>query len=103
MIRRTSEGKPIKKTTKRRILDVAAAAGVLKKMEEDSVGADARTFDALVLGTCKVKKVDGAMMLVRRMVDDGVLILYSTHMFVIRGLLQMLLSAFWDIRCCFDD
>ncbi|QHO10065.1 Pentatricopeptide repeat-containing protein [Arachis hypogaea] len=83
--------------------DVAAAAGVLKKIEEDGIGADARTFDVLVLGACKVKKVDGAMMLVRRMVDDGVPILYSTYMFVIRGLLQMLLSAFWNIRCRFDD
>ncbi|MED6203772.1 hypothetical protein PIB30_002536 [Stylosanthes scabra] len=69
--------------------DVAAAAGVLKKMEEDGIGADARTFDALVLGACKVKKVDGAIVLVRRMVDDGVPILYSTHMFVIGGLLRM--------------
>ncbi|XP_016186099.1 pentatricopeptide repeat-containing protein At2g40240, mitochondrial-like [Arachis ipaensis] len=64
--------------------DVAAAAVVLKKMEEDGIGADARTFDALVLGPCKVKKVDGAMMLVRRMVDDGVPI------------------RCWDIRCRFD-
>ncbi|XP_015943213.1 pentatricopeptide repeat-containing protein At3g56030, mitochondrial-like [Arachis duranensis] len=62
-----------------------------------------RTFDALVLGTCKVKKVDGAMMLVRMMVDDGVPILYSTHIFIIKGLLQMLQSAFWDLRCRFDD
>ncbi|MED6148921.1 hypothetical protein PIB30_057535 [Stylosanthes scabra] len=69
--------------------DVAAAAGVLKKMEEDGISADARTFDALVLGACKVMKVDGAIMLVRRMVDDGVPILYSTHMFVIGSLLQM--------------
>ncbi|XLR37123.1 hypothetical protein HN51_023882 [Arachis hypogaea] len=42
-------------------------------------------------------------MLECKMVDDGVSILYSTHMFVIRGLLQILLSAFWDIRCHFDD
>ncbi|RYR17313.1 hypothetical protein Ahy_B03g062080 [Arachis hypogaea] len=41
-------------------------------------------------------------MLECRMVDDGVPILYSTHIFVIRGLLQMLLSVFWDIRCRFD-
>ncbi|QHO25104.1 Pentatricopeptide repeat-containing protein [Arachis hypogaea] len=64
--------------------DVAAAARVLKKMEEDGIGADARTFDALVLDACKVKKMDGAMMLMIRMVDDGVLI------------------RCWDIRCCFD-
>ncbi|XP_057745520.1 pentatricopeptide repeat-containing protein At2g40240, mitochondrial-like [Arachis stenosperma] len=64
--------------------DVAAAARVWKKMEEDGIGADARTFDALVLDACKVKKVDCAMMLVRRMVDDGVLI------------------RCWDIRCRFD-
>ncbi|QHO22712.1 Cation/H+ exchanger [Arachis hypogaea] len=50
MIRRTPEGKPIKETTRRRILDdVAAAVGVLKKMEEDGVGANARTSDTLLL------------------------------------------------------
>ncbi|XLR43314.1 hypothetical protein S83_027974 [Arachis hypogaea] len=42
-------------------------------------------------------------MLEGRMVDDGVPILYSTHMFVIKGLLQMFLFAFWDIRYRFDD
>ena len=69
--------------------DVEAAAGVLREMEEEGIVADARTFDALVVGACRAGKVEGAMVLVRRMVDDGVPMLYSTHMFVIRGLLEM--------------
>lgn len=69
--------------------DIDAAAGVLKEMEEEGLGADARTFDALVLGACRAGKVEGAMVLVRRMVDDGVPMLYSTHMYVIEALLKM--------------
>lgn len=69
--------------------DIDAAAGVLKEMEKEGLGADARTFDALVLGACRAGKVEGAMVLVRRMVDDGVPMLYSTHMYVIEALLKM--------------
>ncbi|CAL0333200.1 unnamed protein product [Lupinus luteus] len=68
--------------------DMAAAAEVLRKIEEDGLVADSRTFDALVIGACKSGKVEGAMVLVRRMVDDGVPMLYSTHMYVIGALLE---------------
>ncbi|XP_019449468.1 PREDICTED: pentatricopeptide repeat-containing protein At3g56030-like isoform X2 [Lupinus angustifolius] len=69
--------------------DMAAAAEVLKEMEEeDGLVGDTRTFDALVMGACKIGNVEGAMVLVRRMVNDGVLMLYSTHMYVIGALLE---------------
>ncbi|KAE9617243.1 hypothetical protein Lal_00034639 [Lupinus albus] len=69
--------------------DMAAAAEVLREMEEeDGLVGDTRTFDALVMGACKIGKVEGAMVLVRRMVNDGVLMLYSTHMHVIGALLE---------------
>ncbi|OIW06304.1 hypothetical protein TanjilG_17678 [Lupinus angustifolius] len=68
--------------------DMAAAAEVLREIEGDGFFADSRTFDALVIGACKTGKVEGAMVLVRRMVDDGVPMLYSTHMFVIGALLE---------------
>ncbi|KAK7270759.1 hypothetical protein RJT34_26158 [Clitoria ternatea] len=69
--------------------DLDAAAGVLRKMEEEGLVANSRTFDALVLGACRMRKVEGAMVVLRRMVDDGVPILYSTHMYVIGALLRM--------------
>ncbi|XP_061349568.1 pentatricopeptide repeat-containing protein At2g40240, mitochondrial-like [Gastrolobium bilobum] len=69
--------------------DLAAAAEVLRRMEEEGFEADARTFDALVMGACRTGKVEGAMVMVRRMVDDGVPMVYSTHMHVIVALLKM--------------
>ncbi|KAE9592643.1 putative pentatricopeptide [Lupinus albus] len=68
--------------------DMAAAAEILREMEDVGLVGDARTFDALVMGACKVGKVEVAMVLVRRMVDDGVPVLYSTHMFLIGALLE---------------
>ncbi|KAL2334446.1 hypothetical protein Fmac_015659 [Flemingia macrophylla] len=58
-------------------------------MEEEGLAANPRTFDALVVGACRAGKVEGAVVLVRRMVDDGVPILYSTHMCVVGALLKM--------------
>lgn len=74
--------------------NLAAAAAVLREIEVEGLVADARTFDALVMGACRAGKVEGAMMLVRRMVGDGVPMLYSTHMFVIGALLK---------RKCFEQ
>ncbi|CAL0303521.1 unnamed protein product [Lupinus luteus] len=68
--------------------DMVATAEVLREIEEDGLVGDTRTFDALVMGACKIGNVDGAMVLVRKMVNDGVLMLYSTHMYVIGALLE---------------
>ncbi|GFY82090.1 tetratricopeptide repeat (TPR)-like superfamily protein [Actinidia rufa] len=70
--------------------DLTTASGLLTRMEEEwGMRADARTYDALVLGACRAGKVEGALVLLRRMMDDGVPALYSTHAHVISGLLRM--------------
>ncbi|XP_057466918.1 pentatricopeptide repeat-containing protein At2g40240, mitochondrial-like [Actinidia eriantha] len=70
--------------------DLTTASGLLTRMEEEwGMRADARTYDALVLGACRVGKVEGALVLLRRMMDDGVPALYSTHAHVISGLLRL--------------
>ncbi|CAK8534950.1 unnamed protein product [Lathyrus sativus] len=78
--------------------DTEAAVGVLKTIENEGLNADTRTFDALVLGACKKGNVDGAMVLVRRMFDDGVPMLYSTHMFIIEAMLKM---NCWEQALCY--
>ncbi|GAU28468.1 hypothetical protein TSUD_294710 [Trifolium subterraneum] len=69
--------------------DMEAAVRVLRTIEDGGLCADARTYDALVLGACRKGNVVGAMVLVRRIVDDGVHMLYSTHIYVIEALLKM--------------
>ncbi|PNX95943.1 pentatricopeptide repeat-containing protein mitochondrial-like [Trifolium pratense] len=69
--------------------DVEDAVGVLRTIEDEGLCVDERTYDALVLGACRKGNVVGAMVLVRRMVDDGVYMLYSTHIHVIEALLKM--------------
>jgi large subunit ribosomal protein L45 len=69
--------------------DVEAAVGVLRTIEVEGLCADTRTYDALVLGACRKGNVVGAMVLLRRMVTDGVAMLHSTHMYVIEALLKM--------------
>lgn len=68
--------------------DLALIAGILSSMEEKGMKADTRTYDALVLGACKAGKVEGALVLLRRMVDDGVPLLLSTHTYIINSLLS---------------
>lgn len=58
----------------------------MEKMSESGVKEDERTYDALVLGACKAGKLEAALMLMRRMVDDGVTPLYSTYAHVISGM-----------------
>lgn len=65
------------------------AVKLVDEMDENGVVYDSRTYDALVLGACKVKRVDGGLVLLRRMVDEGVPALYSTHINVINALLKM--------------
>lgn len=81
--------------------DVEAAVRVLRTMGEEGFCFDSRTYDALVLGACRKRNVVGAMVLVRRMVDDGVPMLYSTHMFVIEALVKRDLfeQALSYVRC----
>jgi pentatricopeptide repeat protein len=69
--------------------DLTSAAEVLTRMEMEGVKADTRTYDALVLGACKTGKVEGAFVLLRSMVDDGIPALLSTHMYVINVLLKL--------------
>lgn len=68
--------------------DVASAAEALAKMEAEGMRADSITYDALVLGACKARKVEGAVALMRRMVEDGVPALFSTYMHIIREILR---------------
>lgn len=64
------------------------AAKVVDEMDENGIVYDSRTYDALVLGACKVKRVDGGLVLLRRMVNEGISALYSTHIHVINALLK---------------
>lgn len=65
------------------------AVKIVDEMDENGIVYDSRTYDALVLGACKAKRVDGGLVLLRKMVDDGISALYSTHIHVINALLKM--------------
>ncbi|KAL8155295.1 pentatricopeptide repeat-containing protein At3g56030, mitochondrial-like [Apium graveolens] len=65
------------------------AVKVVDEMDENGIVYDSRTYDALLLGACKAKRVDGGLVLLRRMVDEGMSTLYSTHIHVINALLKM--------------
>jgi len=54
--------------------DFDAAAGVLRRMKEESIAADSRTLDELVLGACRAGKVDGAMVILRSFVGKDKLL-----------------------------
>ncbi|KAF2307161.1 hypothetical protein GH714_025207 [Hevea brasiliensis] len=45
--------------------NLMAATKVMKRIEEERLGADARTYDALVLGACRVGKVEGALVAIK--------------------------------------
>ncbi|KAL9224217.1 hypothetical protein vseg_000278 [Gypsophila vaccaria] len=64
--------------------DVGKAVSVLEAMKK----GDARTYDAMVVGACKVGKVEGAVAIVRAAVDDGVTLIHSTYEHVIKALLD---------------
>ncbi|KAK9697356.1 hypothetical protein RND81_08G032200 [Saponaria officinalis] len=64
--------------------DVGSAVGVLERMTK----GDARTYDAMVIGTCRVGKVEGAVAIVRAAVDDGVTLMHCTYEHVIKALLD---------------
>ncbi|KAK4343584.1 hypothetical protein RND71_036678 [Anisodus tanguticus] len=66
--------------------NVTSSADVLARIEKEELGADTRTYDALVLGACRSGKLDAA--LVRRMLDDGVSLLYCTHVHIIGPVLK---------------
>ncbi|KAK8485267.1 hypothetical protein V6N11_070870 [Hibiscus sabdariffa] len=65
------------------------AAAVVKKIEEEGLVADARTYDALILGACRAGKVEGGLVLLRSMMDAGLHVNYSTHSHLISGLLRV--------------
>lgn len=69
--------------------EMEKAAEVVEMIEGEGMEADSRTYDALVLGCCKVGRVEGAVAVMRRMVEEGVPFLYSTHFHVISALLKM--------------
>ncbi|XP_075484578.1 pentatricopeptide repeat-containing protein At3g56030, mitochondrial [Primulina tabacum] len=73
--------------------DLAAAADVLVKLEEEGLNADARTYDALVLGACKARKLEVALRLMRRMVENGKPAMYSTHGHIIKEMVRSGYSA----------
>lgn len=64
--------------------EVGPAADTLVKMEAEGMKADAITYDALVLGACRARKVDVALAVMRRMMDDGVTALFSSHAHIIK-------------------
>ncbi|KAL8105135.1 pentatricopeptide repeat-containing protein At3g56030, mitochondrial-like [Apium graveolens] len=47
------------------------AVKVVDEMDENGIVYDSRTYDAIVLGACKAKRLDGGLVLLRRMVDEG--------------------------------
>lgn len=69
--------------------EVIGAGDLLEMMlGEKGVKADARTYDAMVLGACRAGKVEGAVAVVRAAVDDGVRLIDSTYAHVIKALLE---------------
>ncbi|PWA61754.1 tetratricopeptide repeat (TPR)-like superfamily protein [Artemisia annua] len=62
---------------------------VLRKMAEEGLKADARTYDALVLGACKQGKMGGAIVIMRKMVESGVEPIYATYAHVIGGMVKL--------------
>lgn len=69
--------------------DLGSNVDVLKKMDEEKLKPDARTYDALVLGACKIEKMDGAMAILGKMLEDGVEAMYSTYAHVIVTLVRL--------------
>lgn len=68
--------------------DLAAAADVLVKMEEEGVNADVRTYDSLVLGACKARKLEVTLRVIRRMAENGKPAMHSTHWHVIKEMVR---------------
>lgn len=56
--------------------------------------ADSLTFDSLVLGACRVGRLEAAVALLRRMVEDGVKVMDCTYSNVISGLLGA--GRYWE-------
>ncbi|XP_077215491.1 pentatricopeptide repeat-containing protein At3g56030, mitochondrial-like [Tasmannia lanceolata] len=69
--------------------NVVAAAEVLGLMEKGGLELNSLSFDAMVLGACRVGRIDGAIGLLRRMEEDGVKVLYCTYGHIINGLLGL--------------
>jgi len=64
--------------------DLAAASGVVKRIEEEGLGVGSRPYDVPVLDACEEGKVGG----VGGVEEDGVPVLYSTRAHVINALLK---------------
>lgn len=63
-------------------------------MLNEGLAADSLTFDALVLGACRAGRLDAAVALLMRMLEDGVKVLYCTYSHVISGLLGI--GGYWE-------
>lgn len=68
--------------------DVAAAADVLVKMEAEGMKGDAVTYDALVLGACRAGKVEEALVVMHRTVEEGVPALFSSYTHIIKEMVD---------------
>nr|GEW72373.1 hypothetical protein [Tanacetum cinerariifolium] len=62
---------------------------VLKRMADEGLKADARTYDALVLGACKAGKMGGAIVIMRKLVEGGIEPIYATYAHVIGGMVKL--------------
>lgn len=69
--------------------DLTPCVDVLKKMAEEGLKSDARTYDALVLGACKTGKIGGAIVIMRKMVECRVEPIYATYAHVIGAMVKL--------------